>query len=83
MPLERLKSASKRTVGSKQTLKAVEKGTVLEVFIASDAEPQVTRGLIQACESAGVPVVMVETMLELGKACGIDVGSASAAVLKE
>lgn len=83
MPLERLKSAHKRTVGTKQTLKAVEKGIAREVYIASDAEIQVTRGLVQHCESKGIPVVIVETMVELGKACGIDVGSASAAVLED
>lgn len=79
--MERLRSSRKKTVGTKQTLKAVEKGTAQVVYAASDAEPQVIRGLLQACEIKGIPVIMVETMAELGRACGIDVGSASAAVL--
>ncbi|MDH7479452.1 MAG: ribosomal L7Ae/L30e/S12e/Gadd45 family protein [Syntrophomonadaceae bacterium] len=83
MPLENLKLAPKKTVGTKQTLKAVEKGMARMVFIASDAEPRVTRSLLQSCESQGIPVVEVDTMAELGKACGIDVGSASAAILKD
>ena len=81
--MENLKLAPKKTVGTKQTLKAVEKGMARMVFIASDAEPRVTRSLLQSCESQGIPVVEVDTMAELGKACGIDVGSASAAILKD
>ena len=35
------------------------------------------------CQSAAVPVESVPTMAELGKACGIEVGAAVAALLRD
>lgn len=83
MPLERLQAARKKTVGTKQTLKAVERDMAQVVYVAQDAEPHVTRRLLEACAEKNIPVVYVATMAELGRVCGIDVGSASAAVLKD
>lgn len=83
MPLSTLKAARKKIVGSKQTQKALEKGLALKVYIARDAEPQITQPIVNLCKEKGVEVVYVETMTELGKICGIDVGSASAAILEE
>jgi large subunit ribosomal protein L7A len=83
MPLERLRAARKKTIGTKQTQKAVEKGTTRVVYLARDADAHVTRPLLKLCEENGVEVVMVESMALLGKACGIEVGSASAAIIEE
>jgi len=79
--LERLKNA-KKAIGAKQTTKAIERGQAEIVFIADDAENWVTQPVRELCEQKGVTVVVVPTMQELGKACGIDVGAAAAAVLK-
>lgn len=83
MPLSGLESAKKKSVGTKQTLKALEKGCAQKVFIASDAEQHVIKPLLLQCEEKGVPVVMIDSMKNLGKACGIEVGCASAAVVEE
>lgn len=83
MPYERLRTARRRAVGTKQTLKAAVRGQVSEVFVARDAEEHVVRGVIQACQDRGVAITYVDTMAELGRACGIKVGAASAAILKE
>ncbi len=83
MQLERLKAAKQKTVGLKQTLKAVEKGQAKIVFIADDAEQHVTRPLLKLCSEKAVPVEAVASMEELGKACSIEVGAATAAVLQE
>lgn len=80
--LERLKAAKLKVVGVKQVQKAVQKGQVETVFMADDAEPHVLRTLRQLCAELNVPVVAVPTMSELGKAAGIQVGSATVAVLK-
>lgn len=80
--MQRLAQARRRTVGTKQTLKAVEKGQARIVYIAKDAEERVTSPLIKLCEEKGVEVVYVESMQELGKTCGIKVGAASAAVIE-
>lgn len=83
MTLERLKAAKKKTIGSKQTQKAIEKGSAKAVYLAQDAEAHVTKPLIQLCQGKNIPVETVETMAALGKACGIEVGSASAAIVEE
>jgi len=83
MPLSGLESAKKKTVGTKQTLKALEKGQAKKVFIAADAEQHVIRPLVQQCHEKSVPVVMTDTMKNLGKACGIEVGCAAAALVEE
>lgn len=83
MSYERIRAAKKKTVGTKQTTKAVQKGNARVVFIARDAEAHVTEPLLALCREKGVEVVMVDSMEELGRACGIEVGSASAAILEE
>lgn len=83
MPYERLKNAGKKAVGTKQTTKAVQKGIAKAVFIAQDAEPRIVDPLRSLCEEKGVEVVMVDSMQELGKACDIEVGSASAAIIDD
>ena len=83
MPYERIRNARQRSVGTKQTLKAATRRLAEEVFIARDADEQVVRNLLRVCEEQGIPVVYVDSMLELGRACGIKVGAASAAILKK
>ncbi|MCR4398839.1 MAG: ribosomal L7Ae/L30e/S12e/Gadd45 family protein [Firmicutes bacterium] len=83
MQLEALRQARRRTVGTKQTAKAVERGNAEKVFVARDADERVVRHIIKLCEENGVEIQYIETMSALGKACGIDVGAASAAILKE
>ncbi len=83
MPLERLKQARKITIGTKQTMKAVEKGEALIVYIAKDADDRVVLPLLKACEERVIEVMPVDTMLELGKASGIQVGAASVAITGE
>ena len=79
--LELLKK-SKKTIGTKQTLKAIEKGVAITVFIARDADERVTGNLIKMSRNQGVEIVYVESMKQLGKACGIEVGAATAAIIK-
>lgn len=83
MSLEALKTAKHRTVGAKQTLKALQRGVVSMLFVAADADPKVTRGLVEEARQQNVTIIEVETMAALGKACLIDVGAAVAAILSE
>lgn len=82
MPLVQLQMAKKKTIGTKQTLKAVEKGQAQKVFVAADAEEHVLLPLLRLCRDKSIPVIRIDSMRELGKACGIEVGSASAAILE-
>jgi large subunit ribosomal protein L7A len=79
--LEGLRGKNK-TVGIKQTTKAVAAGKAKIVFIAKDADTKVTEKLINECKKNTLEVVYVESMKHLGKACGIEIGAAAAAILK-
>ena len=67
--------------GLRQTQKAVAKGLAARVYLACDADPRLTRPLEGRCRERGVPVSGAHTMAQLGRACGIDVGTAAAALL--
>ena len=75
-------STAKKVVGIKQVRRAVKDGQALAVYLADDADPQLTQPLERACEDAGIRVVLVKSMKELGAACGIAVGSACAAEIR-
>ncbi|MEN6390047.1 MAG: ribosomal L7Ae/L30e/S12e/Gadd45 family protein [Syntrophomonas sp.] len=80
MPLTEIKDSPK-LIGTKQVKKALNKGLVKKVFLASDAEPHIIQPIEQLCHHCGVQVVMVDSMKALGHACGIEVGSAAVAIL--
>ena len=79
--IEDLRKAQRRTVGTRQTLRAVERGEAVAVFVALDAEPHVVRQLISQCRQRSISVHEVDSMKTLGVACGVPVGAASAAIL--
>lgn len=81
MSLDTLKQAQK-VIGVKQAVKTVEKDKASKVYMAQDADERVVRSLREACQQNHVPIEMVATMNELGKACGIEVGAAAVAVLR-
>ncbi|WP_281279895.1 ribosomal L7Ae/L30e/S12e/Gadd45 family protein [Cohnella pontilimi] len=70
-------------IGTKQTMKAVELGEAVEVFVAQDADPRLVSRIVQLCGQRGVKLTHVDTMKNLGRACGIEVGAAMAAVVEE
>lgn len=80
--LDGLKNSNK-TIGIKQSLKAVEGGSAQIVYIARDAEEKVVGGLKDLCTRNAIEIIYAESMKQLGKACGIDVGAAVVCVLKE
>lgn len=80
--LESLKTA-KKAVGLKQCVKAVENGKAKKVFIAKDADAAIVDPLKKLCETNRLPVIHVDSMKILGKACGIDVGASAACTLEE
>ena len=74
-------AAKEKVVGLKQTRRAVSAGRALRVYLACDADPRLIQPLLQACSAAGIAVETGCTMKQLGRACGIDVGTAAAAVV--
>lgn len=82
MSYEKVERAKELAIGINQTIKAVEHGVAQEVFIAEDADRRLTNKIALLCKEKGVSVIYVNSMKELGKACGIDVGAAAAAIKK-
>lgn len=70
-------------IGTKQTMKMVESGLAAEVYVAQDADMRITSKIKSLCEKHQVKLNVVDTMEQLGKACGIEVGAAMVAVLKQ
>lgn len=70
-------------VGAKQTKLAIEKGEAVKVFIAGDADANLVAPIAERCKELGIPLVNVISMRELGKACGIQVGAAAAALVRK
>jgi large subunit ribosomal protein L7Ae len=68
--------------GTNEATKAIERGTSKLVIIAEDVEPpEVVAHLPIICEEQGAAYAFVPSKQELGKALGIDVTSAAAAIL--
>ena len=72
----------KTVVGAKQLRKSLQSGTAGFVFLARNADPAITEPMEALCHSFSVEYAWVATMAELGRACGIEVGAAAAAVLQ-
>ena len=68
-------------VGSKQLRKALAKDRARQVYLALNADPAITEPIMALCEVNHVPYAWVCDMQDLGRACGIEVGAAAAAVL--
>lgn len=68
-------------VGIKQTLRMIEQGRVVELFVAEDADFYVTRHVIDATSADNIPIKYVESMKQLGHMSGIDIGAAVAGKL--
>ena len=68
-------------VGAKQFKKALRDGRIQKAFLAENADPAVTEPIEAMCTEHKIPCVWVQTMKELGQACGIEVGAATAAVV--
>ena len=71
----------KVVVGAKQLRKALNSNSVFCVFVAENADPAITDPIVELCQSNCVQYAWVKTMVDLGKACGIEVGAAAAAAV--
>jgi len=69
-------------IGTKQTMKALKNGNIEVVIIAKDANCNVTNKVLDLAQTLQVPVEYVDSMKKLGKACGIEVGAATVAMVK-
>ena len=80
--LSQLRSAKSRAVGTKQVLRALDQGIVSMAFVAKDADPFLTKRVMDACYARNIQCLEAESAKALGEACGIDVSAAAAAILR-
>ncbi|MTI68420.1 MAG: 50S ribosomal protein L7ae-like protein [Firmicutes bacterium] len=72
----------KKVIGTKQAKRALLDDNAKLIYIAKDAESHVVNKIKELSKSKSVEIVLVDTMRDLGKACGIDVSAASVAIIK-
>jgi large subunit ribosomal protein L7A len=80
--LQDLAGTKDRVVGLKQTLRAIHEDAAVRVYLAEDVDGFVYNKIVTACSACGVEPVLIASMAELGNACGIDVGAATAAIIE-
>ncbi|WP_181351057.1 50S ribosomal protein L7ae-like protein [Thalassobacillus sp. CUG 92003] len=81
MSYEKVAQAKARVViGMKQTLKAMKNGEVEEVLVADDADQAIKDKVMNVADQLQIPVKQVDSMKQLGRACGIDVRAATVAI---
>ena len=71
----------KVVVGAKQLRKALQNGQARFVFLAKNADPAITMPIEALCRDTHMEFAWVSSMKDLGRACGIEVGAAAAAVV--
>ncbi len=81
--IEMARNTGKIRKGTNESTKAIEKGIAQLVVIAEDVEPkEIVMHLPALCDEKKIPYVYVPNKLELGKAAGIDVSSASISIVE-
>ena len=68
-------------VGAKQLKKSLNTGRAQRVYLARNADPAITEPIAALCQRNSVEYAWVKSMTDLGRACGIEVGAATAAVV--
>jgi large subunit ribosomal protein L7A len=82
MSYEKVLQATKIVIGTKQAVKALKDGTASELIIASDAETKVTALVVKLAQELNIPIIYVDSMKKLGKACGIEVGASTVVIIR-
>jgi len=67
-------------IGLKQTEKAMKAGQVNQIVIASDIDSAMRLKLVNLANELTIPYEIVDSKKRLGKACGIEVGTAVVAI---
>ncbi len=82
--IEVARDTGKVRKGTNESTKAVERAVAKFVVIAEDVDPpEIVFHLPLMCEEKNIPYIYVASKQRLGTALGIDVQSASAAVIEE
>ena len=81
--LELARDTGKIKKGSNEATKAIERGIAQLVLIGSDVEPaEIVMHLGPLCAEKKIPYLFISKQNNIGAACGLEVGSAAAAIIK-
>ncbi|MFH0889877.1 MAG: 50S ribosomal protein L7Ae [Candidatus Aenigmatarchaeota archaeon] len=79
--IELAKTSGKIRKGTNETTKSIERGESKLVVIAEDVDPaEIVMHLPVICSEKRVPFIYVPNKVELGKASGVDVGTAAVSI---
>lgn len=82
--VELARSTGKIRIGTNETTKAIERAQAKLVVVADDVQPkEVILHLDPLCNEKKIPIAHVAAKVDLGKAAGIGVGTASIAITQE
>lgn len=81
--LLQLVKISPKVCGIKQVLASIIDGTAGCVIVSNDSETFVMERIAGACKDRQVELIQAMSGKELGKACGIQVATATVAILKD
>jgi len=81
--IELAKATGKIRIGTNEATKAAERGIAKLIVIAEDVQPkEVVMHLPPLCDEKKIPYAKVGTKADLGRAAGIEVGTAAVAILE-
>ncbi len=81
--VETARETGKIKKGSNEATKAIERGIAQLVIIGGDVEPaEIVMHLGPLCDEKKVPYLFISKQNDIGAACGLEVGSAAAAIVK-
>ena len=75
-------NAEELVVGTRRLSKAIQTGSIARAYIAMDADLFIVRKITDLCTAHNIPLTEVPSMQELGRACSVQVPTASAGLRK-
>ena len=76
-------SGGNAVAGTRKVSKAIENGQASLVYVAQDCDLFIKNKIRALCDSHGVRLMEADSKLALGRACGVEVPAACAALLKD
>ena len=81
--LEIARDTGKIKKGANEATKAIERSIATLVLIGADVEPEeIVMHLAPLCEEKKIPYIFINKQNDIGTACGLEVGSTAAAIVK-
>lgn len=81
--MQQAQTAGRMVAGMRQSLRAVNAGKAMQLYVAADADARMRDAACAAAKAAGVPVQVCESMTALQRMCRISVPCAVAAQVTE